>query len=162
MTKFERNFYGKGISWDGYIVRINVNDDDPMTMVYHSGDILIKMDLDDREGMHGADIGLSLSDKTMTLYADELSNLKRGDHVRFNSTIASMGDATHLHHMHTFFIEKLEGHRDVEAHAASGGRYKVKITPHDGKEHPDQQAPASPIGDGYVSGADAPVAEPPY
>jgi hypothetical protein len=56
-------------------VRINVNEDDPMTMMYHSGSILIKMDLDDREGMHGADLGLSLSDHAMTLYAEDIGSL---------------------------------------------------------------------------------------
>lgn len=125
------------MSWDGYVVRINVNEDDPMTMAYHSGSILIKMDLDDREGMHGADLGLSLSEITMTQYAEVLGDISRGDHLRFNATLASMGDASHLHHLHTFFVEKVPGHRDVEAHATSGGRYKVKITPHDGKDHPD-------------------------
>ena len=49
----------------------------------------------------------------------------------------AMGDSHHLHHLHTFHIEKLPGHRDVEAHAYSSGRYKVKIEPHDGKEHPE-------------------------
>ena len=110
-----------------------------MNMAYHSGSILIKMDLDDHEGAHGADVGLSLSDRTLTQYANELDGLKRGDHLRFNATLASMGDAAHLHHLHTFYLQKLEGHRDVEAHATSGGRYKVKITPHDGKEHPDSE-----------------------
>lgn len=108
-----------------------------MTMAYHSGSILIKMDLDDREGMHGADLGLSLSDHTLTQYADVLNNINRGDHLRFNATIASIGDASHLHHLHTFFVEKVPGHRDVEAHGTAGSRYKVKIVPHDGKEHPD-------------------------
>ena len=32
-------------------------------------------------------------------------------------------------------LEKLDGHRDVEAHAYSNGRYKVRIEPHDGKDH---------------------------
>lgn len=53
-----------------------------------------------------------------------------------------MGDASHLHHLHTFYLEKLDGHRDVEAHANMGGRYKVKITPHDGKEHPNEEKKA--------------------
>ena len=112
-----------------------MNEDDPMTMAFHSGSILIKLDLDDREGMHGADVGLSLSDKTLKMYADVLSNVHRGDHLRFNSTVQAMGDSSHLHHLHTFFLEKIEGHRDVEAHANLGGRYKVKIGEHDGHEH---------------------------
>ena len=46
-----------------------------------------------------------------------------------------MGDASHLHHLHLHGLEKLSGHRDVEAHAYSNGRYKVRIEPHDGKDH---------------------------
>lgn len=46
-----------------------------------------------------------------------------------------MGDASHLHHVHLHGLEKLSGHRDVEAHAYSSGRYKVRIEPHDGKDH---------------------------
>jgi hypothetical protein len=145
MIKFERSYFGRGISWDGYVIRVNLNEDDPMSMAFHSGSILVKMNVDDREGAHGADVGLSLSEHMLQMYADEVGDLNRGDHIRFNSTMQSMGDAHHLHHLHTFHIEKLPGHRDVEAHAYSSGRYKVKIEPHDGKEHPEtKEAPAAP------------------
>ena len=46
-----------------------------------------------------------------------------------------MGDILHLHHVHLMGLERLEGHRDVEAHAYMRGRYKVRISPHDGKDH---------------------------
>ena len=46
-----------------------------------------------------------------------------------------MGDYSHLHHLHLWGLERLDGHRDVEAHAYSNGRYKVRIEPHDGKDH---------------------------
>lgn len=46
-----------------------------------------------------------------------------------------MGDNSHLHHLHVWELEKVSGHRDVEAHAYSNGRYKVRIEPHDGKDH---------------------------
>ena len=46
-----------------------------------------------------------------------------------------MGDSSHLHHLHLYELEKISGHRDVEAHAFSNGRYKVRIEPHDGKDH---------------------------
>ena len=64
-----------------------------------------------------------------------LGSLHRGDHILFNATLISMGDNSHLHHLHLYGIEKMEGHRDVEAHAYSNGRYKVRIEPHDGKDH---------------------------
>lgn len=63
-------------------------------------------------------------------YKDEIDDLKRGDHVRFNATILSIGDSQHLHHLHAFEIKKIPGHKDVEAHVHAGGRYKFKITPH--------------------------------
>ena len=106
-------------------------------MAYHSASLLIKMDEDDREGVHGPDIGLSLSEHTLLRFADEVGSLHRGDHIQFNGTIHTMGDSHHLHHLHVFGIKKLAGHRDVEAHAHSNGRYKVRIEPHDGKEHPE-------------------------
>lgn len=46
-----------------------------------------------------------------------------------------MGDYSHLHHLHLWGVERLSDHRDVEAHAYSNGRYKVRIEPHDGKDH---------------------------
>jgi len=93
------------------------------------------MDEDDREGVHGADLGASLSEHLLTLYSEEVGSLHRGDHIRFNATLQSMGDRSHLHHLHLFHVEKIDGHRDVEAHANANGRYKVKIEPHDGKDH---------------------------
>ena len=50
----------KGVSWDGYVVRVNLNEEDPLHMSYKAASILIKMDEDDRQGVHGPDIGLSL------------------------------------------------------------------------------------------------------
>ena len=109
-----------------------------MSLAYHSSSILIKMDQDDRQGTHGADLGLSISE--MELMTDDMSekigSLHRGDHIRFNATMQSMGDTSHLHHLHLYDFVKIEGdHRDVEAHAHANGRYKVRIEPHDGKDH---------------------------
>ena len=133
---FERKYFRKGVSWDGYVVRVNFNDD-PMSLGYDSASIEIKMNEDDREGVHGPDIGLSMPEHLVRKFSEEVGSLHRGDHVQFNATIHTMGDAHHLHHLHVFGIKKLEGHRDVEAHAHSNGRYKVRIEPHDGKEHPE-------------------------
>ena len=91
---------------------------------------MMKMDPEDQEGAHGADLGLSLSEKILTQYKDVMDNLHIGDHVRFNATILSMGDTQHLHHLHLFAIEKIEGHKDVEAHVHAAGRYKFKSVSH--------------------------------
>ena len=87
---------------------------------------MIKMDPPDQDGNSGADLGLSLSERVLTQYKSEIENLHRGDHVRFNATIMSMGDTQHLHHLHVFGIEMIPGHKDVEAHVHAGGRYKFK------------------------------------
>lgn len=132
---FNQKFFRKGVSWDGYVVRINFNEDNPMSLSYHSASMLVKMDHDDRTGVHGPDLGISISEEMLTRISDELGGLHRGDHIRFNATMQSMGDVSHLHHLHLHGLEKLSGHRDVEAHAYSNGRYKVRIEPHDGKDH---------------------------
>jgi hypothetical protein len=36
--------YGKAISWDGYVIRVNLNDDDPLSMAYHTAQIMVKME----------------------------------------------------------------------------------------------------------------------
>ena len=75
------------------------------------------MDKDDREGAHGPDLGLSINENQLDRLSETLGSLHRGDHVRFNATFQSMGDYSHLHHLHLMGIEQLDGHRDVEAHA---------------------------------------------
>ena len=66
----------------------------------------------------------------LTHYKDDIDKFHRGDHVRFNATILSLGDSQHLHHLHVFDIKKLPGHKDVEAHVHAGGRYKFKSASH--------------------------------
>jgi len=33
---FNKKYYNKGVSWDGYVIRVNFNDEDPMSMAFHS------------------------------------------------------------------------------------------------------------------------------
>jgi hypothetical protein len=108
-----------------------MNEEDSLNFAYHSSSMMIKMEPSDQEGGHGADLGLSLSERVLTQYKDVIDDLKRGDHVRFNATILSMGDISHLHHLHLFGIEKLEGHKDVEANFNAGGRYKFRRETHE-------------------------------
>lgn len=84
------------------------------------------MESDDKEGEHGADLGLSLSERMLDKFEEEIDSLRRGDYVEFNATIRSIGDSHHLHHLHTFSIKKLPGHRDVEAHHHANGRYAFR------------------------------------
>ena len=63
---FNSKFHRKGVSWDGYVVRVNFNEDNPLSLAYHSASMLVKMDKDDRIGVHGPDIGVSISEDTLT------------------------------------------------------------------------------------------------
>jgi hypothetical protein len=38
---------GKGVIWQGSVVRVAINEEDPMSMAYHAASILIKMEGDD-------------------------------------------------------------------------------------------------------------------
>lgn len=92
VAKFDRLYQNMGVSWDGYIIRVSLNEEDAINFAYHSSSIMIKMEPEDQEGGHGADLGLSLSERVLTEYKDIIDNLHRGDHIRFNATILSMGD----------------------------------------------------------------------
>lgn len=124
---FEMKYFGKNVGWDGYVVRVNLNDDDPLSLAYHSADILVKMETSDIPDGQGADLGVTMSEINVERFADEIEQLHLGDHVHFNGTLVSLGDRHHLHHIRAFGIKKIEGHKDVHAHAHSQGRYKLKL-----------------------------------
>ena len=58
-----------------------------MSVAYHSANLLIKMDQDDRVGVHGPDLGLSISEWQLTQISEQIGALHRGDHIRFNATM---------------------------------------------------------------------------
>ena len=116
-VNFNSKYFRRGVSWDGYVVRVNFNEENPMSIAYHSANLLVKMDHDDRVGVHGPDLGLSISESMLSQISEQIGSLHRGDHIRFNATMQSMGDNSHLHHLHLYDLEKIDGHRDVEAHA---------------------------------------------
>ena len=76
---------------------------------------MVKMATPDMPGGVGADIGVTLSEHNLEKYSDVIENLHIGDHVAFNSTLLSLGDKHHLHHLREFNIEKIDGHMDVQA-----------------------------------------------
>lgn len=125
---FNHKYKGKSVSWDGYIMKISMNEENSLNFAYHSADIILKMFPDDIEGSHNADIGISFSEKLLTKLKNEIDQYKRGDHIRFNATLLQLGDPGHVHHLHAFDIEKTSGHKDVDAYVMNGGRYKFKQT----------------------------------
>lgn len=121
------NHFGKAVGWDGFVVRVNLNEDDPMSLSYHSANIMIKMQTGDIPDGHGADLGITFSEIGLERHSQVIEDLHIGDHVKFNATLISLGDRQHLHHLRAFDIAKDEGHMDVQAHAHSAGRYKLKL-----------------------------------
>ena len=89
---------------------------------------MIKMQPPEQEGSHGPDLGLSLSERILAINKEEINELKRGDHIQFNATLLSMGDQSHLHHLHVFGLKKVPGFMDVEPHIHATGRYQFKVT----------------------------------
>ena len=62
-------YYNQGVSWDGYIIRVSLNEEDSLNFAYHSSSIMIKMDPEDQDA-NSADLGISLSERVLTLYKD--------------------------------------------------------------------------------------------
>ena len=86
-SQFQRNYMGRGVSWTGYVVRVNMEEDDPMAIAFHAVSLLIKMDEEHEQEMHGADVGLSMSERVERKFNKEIDGLRRGDLVQFNSTL---------------------------------------------------------------------------
>ena len=47
VARFDRIYQNQGISWDGYIIRISLNEEDAINFAYHSSSIMMKMDRED-------------------------------------------------------------------------------------------------------------------
>ena len=56
-----------------------MNDDDPLSMNYHSADIMVKMETSDIPNGHGADVGVTISEANIEKYADAIDSLHIGD-----------------------------------------------------------------------------------
>ncbi len=68
-------YFGKSVTWDGYVIRVNLNDDDPMSKAYHSANIFIKMESSDLNENTGADLGISISQMNVEKYAEIIEDL---------------------------------------------------------------------------------------
>ena len=78
---FEMQHYGKAVSWDGYVIRVNLNDDDPLSMAYHTAQIMVKMEQADIPDGQGADLGVTFSEAGLEKYSSVIEELHIGDHI---------------------------------------------------------------------------------
>jgi hypothetical protein len=74
---------------------------------------MVKMEESDIPDGVGADLGVTLSESNLEKYSSVIESLHIGDHIQFNATLISLGDRHHLHHLRAFYIEKIDGHKDV-------------------------------------------------
>jgi len=75
------------VRWEGYVVRVALNEDDYMRMGYMAANILIKMENNDQEGVYGADLGLSLSEETLKTLQINIEGLHSGDKIEYEASI---------------------------------------------------------------------------
>ena len=47
IERFERTYYNRGISWEGYVIRVSLSEEDTLNFAYHSSSIMIKMEQGD-------------------------------------------------------------------------------------------------------------------
>lgn len=125
IRKFDRQYAGRGVNWDGYIVQVNALSEDSLAHFHHASSLLVKMVPDDKSE-DDASLALTLSERMTEKYKEELLQLNVGDHINFNATIVGLGDRNHLHHLHTFGLEKVEGTAHVNLHVHYNGRYKIR------------------------------------
>jgi hypothetical protein len=60
------------VRWQGYVVRVILNEDDPMNMGFMAANIFVKMNENDQDEVFGADLGLSISESTLERIKDNL------------------------------------------------------------------------------------------
>ena len=51
------------------MIRVNLNDDDPLSISYHTTQIMVKMEQSDIPNGVGADLGVTLSEAGLERYA---------------------------------------------------------------------------------------------
>ena len=101
---FEAYHFGKSVSWEGHVVRVNLNEDDPLSLSYHSANVMVQMETPDIEDGHGADVGVTFSEYGLEKHSQVIEDLHIGDQIVFNATLVSIGDRHHLHHLRAFDI----------------------------------------------------------
>ena len=47
VAKFDRVYQNMGVSWDGYVIRVSLNEEEAINFAYHSSSIMIKMEPED-------------------------------------------------------------------------------------------------------------------
>jgi len=104
-------------------VQVNALDEDSLSHFSHASMIFVKMNPDDKKE-DDASIALTFSENMSEQFKEEMIMLDVGDHISFNATLVGLGDRSHLHHLHTFGIKKVEGSAHVNLHVHNNARYK--------------------------------------
>ena len=104
-------------------MQVNSINEDNLSHFHHATMIFIKMVPDDKLD-DDPSVVLTFSDHMTEQFKEEMIQLNIGDHVKFNSTIVGLGDRNHLHHLHTFGLQKISGSAYVNIHVHNNTRYE--------------------------------------
>lgn len=108
-SSFLKKYYGKIVSWDGYLVKANINQG--WFPGEHAAILLIKMQPTESEIY--ADLILTFNENDFKLNKRIIASLDRGDRLAFNATLMAVADEETIHHLHGHQIQKIEGHLDI-------------------------------------------------
>lgn len=99
---FNHKYENNVVSWAGYYADTKQS----QTFVYsdHAINILIKME--PTESVLYPDLVLSVSSATLQKQREVLRGLQKGEELRFEARIVSMGNEFKMHHLHALSFEK--------------------------------------------------------
>lgn len=121
--KFSQIYEGKSVSWDGYLMRATENYG--WFRGEHAVIVLVKMQPSESD-IH-ADLILSIDEADFLESKSQLALLERGSHFIFNATFMTLGNADQLHHLHAFYIRKIDGFMEISPHVHNvNNRYNLK------------------------------------
>jgi hypothetical protein len=107
------------IMWNGYVIRIDYNDN---FFARFRLTVLVKMEKTDTED---PEIQLKFTDYQYEQFKGEIFNITRGDSIHFNATIIQTGDSNSVPVLEAFGFEKLNEHIYIQPHIHHNTRYSV-------------------------------------
>ena len=102
---FNRKYENNVVSWAGYYADTKQSGGGvPFVHSDHAINILIKME--PTESVLYPDLVLSVSSATLQKQREVLRGLQKGEELRFEARIVSMGNEFKMHHLHALSFEK--------------------------------------------------------
>jgi hypothetical protein len=121
---FAAKYQGRSVSWEGFLMR--ATESQGWFKGDHAVVLLVKMQPSESE-IH-ADLILSMDEHDFLKNRKDIADLDRGSKFVFNATFQNVGNEQQLHHLHAFYLKKVEGFMEIAPHVHSvNHRYTLKI-----------------------------------